>query len=186
MYTILAALALAVEGQWDASRYLYWTTAADSWSSTAPIGNGRVAASIYGGASEQLSLTENSIWSGPWSNRANSKALGALPSIRSLLSIGNLTGAGQSVLENMSGTTYSPRAFHPLGNMTLDFGHSDSSMSSYTRYLDTHQGSGFVTYNYGGINYTYVVLSLFYSHILVIVNTIILGGNILLATRMEF
>ncbi|KFY52790.1 hypothetical protein V496_08174 [Pseudogymnoascus sp. VKM F-4515 (FW-2607)] len=154
LYTILTALAPAVEGQWDASRYLYWTTAADSWSSTAPIGNGRVAASIYGGASEQLSLTENSIWSGPWSNRANAKALGALPSIRSLLSTGNLTGAGQSVLENMSGTTYSPRAFHPLGNMTLDFGHSDSSMSSYTRYLDTHQGSGFVTYNYGGINYT--------------------------------
>jgi hypothetical protein len=77
LYTVLIAFAAAVEGQWDASRYLYWTTAADKWSSTAPIGNGRVAASIYGGASEQLSLTENSIWSGPWSNRASSKALGA-------------------------------------------------------------------------------------------------------------
>lgn len=161
MYTILAALAPALEGQWDASRYLYWTTAADSWPSTAPIGNGRVAALIYGGASEQLSLTENSIWSGPWSNRANSKALGALPSIRSLLSTANLTGAGQSVLENMSGTSHSPRAFYPLGNMTLDIGHSDSLTSSYTRYLDTRQGSRFVTYNYGGINYTYVFLSLF-------------------------
>lgn len=158
LYTVLIAFAATVEGQWDASRYLFWTTAADTWSSTAPIGNGRVAASIYGGASEQLSLTENSIWSGPWTNRASSKAFGALPSIRSLLSTGNLTGAGQSVLANMSGTTHSPRAFHPLGSMTLDFGHSNSSMSSYTRYLDTYQGSGFVTYNYGGINYSYVFL----------------------------
>lgn len=99
-----------------------------------------------------------SLQSRHWTNRASSNVLGALSSICSLLSAGNLTGAGQSVLANMSGTAYSPRAFHPLGSMTLDLGHSNSSMSSYARYLDTYHGSGFATYNYGGINCTYVFL----------------------------
>jgi hypothetical protein len=107
-----------------------------------------------GGASELVSLNENSIWSGPWRSRANPKALGALPSIRSLLSSGNLTAAGQSVLANMASSPTSPQGYQPLGNLSLEFGHSSSGMSSYTRYQDTYEGTAFVTYNYGGVNYT--------------------------------
>jgi hypothetical protein len=114
-----------------------------------------VAGTVWGGgAPELVSLNENSIWSGPWRSRANAKALGALPSIRSLLSSGNLTAAGQSVLANMASSPTSPQGYQPLGNLSLEFRHSSSGMSSYTRYLDTYEGTAFVTYNYGGVNYT--------------------------------
>ena len=154
LYAFLLAFPSAAKGQLDASRFAWYTSPAADFASSVPIGNGRVAGTVWGGASELVSLNENSIWSGPWRSRANPKALGALPSIRSLLSSGNLTAAGQSVLANMASSPTSPQGYQPLGNLSLEFGHSSSGMSSYTRYLDTYEGTAFVTYNYGGVNYT--------------------------------
>ncbi|KFY40046.1 hypothetical protein V494_03690, partial [Pseudogymnoascus sp. VKM F-4513 (FW-928)] len=121
----LASLATA-QTQYDPSYHLHWTTPASSWAATAPIGNGRLGASIYGTVStEKLSLNENSIWSGPWLNRSNPNSLGALDGIRSLLVEGDLTGAGKETLENMAGTTTSPRQFHPLGGLEVGFGYGE-------------------------------------------------------------
>jgi hypothetical protein len=80
--------------------------------------------------------------------------------IRELLISGDLTGAGQIVMDNLAAKPTSPRAYHPLVNMGLDFGHSSSQVSSYTRWLDTYQGTATVTYLAGGVNYTCVTDSL--------------------------
>jgi hypothetical protein len=55
----------------------------------------------------------------------------------------------------VAGNPTSPRQYNPLGDMTLSFGHG-SGRSDLVRYLDTFQGTAFVTYNYNNINYTYV------------------------------
>jgi hypothetical protein len=154
-FVAVLSLASLVQGQWDASRFAWYNSAGTNFASALPIGNGRVAGVVYGSASEKITLNENSVWSGPWQNRANSRSLGALSAIRQRLQNGDLTGAGQMVLENMAGNPTSPRAYNPTVDMLLDFGHSSGSISSYTRYLDTYQGTAFVTYNYGGVNYTY-------------------------------
>jgi hypothetical protein len=125
-----------------------------SFASALPIGNGRVAGAVFGTAAEKVTLNENSVWSGPWQDRGNRNSLGSLSTIRSRLQSGDLTGAGSLTLQNMAGNPTSPRAYNPLVDLTLDFGHSSSSMSSYTRYVDTFQGTAFVTYSYGGVNYT--------------------------------
>ena len=143
-----------VHGQWDATRFAWYTSAAGDFASAVPIGNGRVAGTVFGSAVEKISLNENSVWSGPWQNRANTNSRNALGNIRSILQSGDLTSAGQAVLDNMAGNPTSPRAYNPTVDMSLDFGHSASGMSLYTRYLDTYQGTAFVTYNYGGVNYT--------------------------------
>jgi hypothetical protein len=151
---VLVALAPAAVGQMDGSRFAWYTSAAGDFASALPIGNGRVAGAVFGSANEKVTLNENSVWSGPWQNRGNSKSLAALPNIRSRLQSGDLTGAGDLVLQNMAGNPTSPRAYNPLVDLLLDFGHSSSSLTSYTRYLDTSQGTAFVSYNYGGVNYT--------------------------------
>ncbi|KAH9905574.1 Six-hairpin glycosidase-like protein [Xylariomycetidae sp. FL2044] len=153
---VVAILGLSslVQAQWDASRYAWYSEDAGSdFASAVPIGNGRLGAVVYGTAVEMLGLNENSIWSGPWQDRANRNSSDALNSIRTQLVDGNITGAGQSVLANMSGNPTSPRQYNPLGNMTIDFGHS-ADRSNYLRYLDTYQGTAFVTYAYNGVNYT--------------------------------
>jgi len=138
--------------QWDPSRYLYFTSAGNSLSSSLPLGNGRLGAAIYGSATEKISLNENSVWSGPWQDRGNQNSKNALSSIRQKLQSGDLSGAGQQVLDTMSGNPTSPKQYHPTVDMGIDFGHS--SLGNYTRVLDTQQGTGWVTYTANGVNYT--------------------------------
>jgi len=139
---------------WDASRYLWYTTPAKDFAGTLPIGNGRVAASIYGSATEKINLNENSVWSGPWQDRANRNSLKALPNVRSLLQNGKITEAGQMVLDNMAGNPTSPRAYNPLVDLGLDFGHGNAQLEGFQRVLDTTSGTAVVTYLVGGVNYT--------------------------------
>ncbi|KAI0593977.1 Six-hairpin glycosidase-like protein [Biscogniauxia sp. FL1348] len=152
--TAILAIVSIVGAEWDASRFAWYKSdAGTDFQSALPIGNGRVAAAVFGTITEQLALNENSIWSGPWQDRANPNSLGALTEIRSQLLNGNFTGAGQNVLANMSGIPISPRQYQPLGNLTIDFGHL-ANVTDYFRYLDTYQGTAFVSYVYGGVNYT--------------------------------
>ncbi|KAH7304241.1 Six-hairpin glycosidase-like protein [Stachybotrys elegans] len=153
---VLALLALVPtsQAQWDASRFAWYTGDAGSdFASAVPIGNGRLGAAIYGTGDERITLNENSIWSGPWQDRANRNSRSALSNIRSQLMSGDMTGAGQATLQNMAGNPTSPRQYNPLGDMTISFGHG-SGRSNFLRYLDTYQGTAFVTYNYNNVNYT--------------------------------
>lgn len=150
----LLLLLPATQAAWDPSRYMWYTGPAGNFAGSIPIGNGRVAAAIYGSSTEKLSLNENSVWSGTWLDRANRNSLKALPDIRSKLKSGDITGAGQSVLSNMAGNPTSPRQYHPLVDLALDFGHGSTALGSYTRLLDLETGTAMVNYVVNGVNYT--------------------------------
>lgn len=151
IFTLISAP--IAHAQWDASRYLYFDTAGSALSSSLPIGNGRVAAAVYGTATENITLNENSVWSGQWQDRGNAKSAGALSAIRQKLTSGDLTGAGQQTLDAMVGIPSSPKQYQPTVNMAIDFGHN-GTLGGYTRVLDTKQGTATVTYTFGGVNYT--------------------------------
>lgn len=150
LFTLLAIS--GASAQWNPSRYLYFTSPGNSLSSSLPLGNGRLGAAIYGSPTEKISLNENSVWSGQWQDRGNPNSKNALPSIRQKLKDGDLTGAGQQVLDTMSGNPTSPKQYHPTLDMGIDFGHGN--LGSYARVLDTKQGTGWVTYTANGVNYT--------------------------------
>jgi hypothetical protein len=152
-YVIPLLFAPLANAQWDASRYLYFNTAGSGLSSSLPIGNGRVAAAVYGTASEKITLNENSVWSGQWQDRGNSQSLGALSSIRQKLMNGDMSSAGQQTLDAMAGNPQSPKQYHPTVDMTIDFGHS-GTLGGYARVLDTLQGTAMTTYTLSGVNYT--------------------------------
>ncbi|KAK7997170.1 hypothetical protein PG989_005210 [Apiospora arundinis] len=148
------ALVPAAQAQWDASRFAWYNSdAGNDFASAVPIGNGRLGAAIYGTGDEKITLNENSIWSGPWLDRANRNSKNALSNIRSQLMNGDITGAGQAVLQNMAGNPNSCQQYNPLGDMTISFGHGNGR-NNLLRYLDTYQGTAFVTYNYNNVNYT--------------------------------
>jgi len=154
--SVAAVLAWAtVSGAaWDASRFAWYNSdAGGSFASALPIGNGRLGATVFGSATEKLVLNENSVWSGPWQDRVNTNSARAVPDIRKKLQAGDITAAGQSAMNNMIGAAQSPRAYNPLVNLAMDFGHSSTGISEYTRWLDTYQGTATVTYMYGGVNY---------------------------------
>ena len=146
-------VAPVANAQWEPSRYLYFNTPGSSLSSSLPIGNGRVAAAVYGTALEKISLNENSVWSGQWQDRGNSKSLASLSSIRQKLMNGDMTSAGSETLDSMAGNPQSPKQYHPTVDMTIDFGQM-GTLEGYARVLDTKQGTAKVMYAVGGVNYT--------------------------------
>lgn len=150
---VIPVLLAAVKAQYDGSRFLWYQSAGTDFNSALPIGNGRLGALVYGSATEKVTLNENSIWSGPFQNRANGNSKGALAGIRSLLQNGDITGAGKSTLSNMAGNPTSPRQYNPLADLNVDFGHASGSIKSYTRWLDTYQGNTGVNYLYDNANY---------------------------------
>jgi alpha-L-fucosidase 2 len=43
---------------------LFWPAAAEDWTEAMPIGNGRIGAMVFGGASGRLQLNDSTVWSG--------------------------------------------------------------------------------------------------------------------------
>lgn len=148
----ILALPIVVSGQYDGSRYAWYTSPATDFNSALPVGNGRLGALIYCTPTEKVSLNENSIWSGPFMNRLNPNAKGVLSEVRNMLESGNITGANNLALSNMAGNPNSPQHYTPLGQLNLNFGHN--SQGSLQRWLDTYQGNSGCSYIYNGVNYT--------------------------------
>ncbi|KAL4992786.1 Six-hairpin glycosidase-like protein [Aspergillus falconensis] len=142
----------------SASRHLWYTSPAPStdWENGAlPIGNGRLAATIYGGVrAEVVTLNENTIWSGPLQERTPENALAALPVARELLLNGSITEAGEIIQREMMHEIDSMRAYSYFGDLELRFGHDEAKVERYRRWLDTRRGYVGVEYVAEGVKYT--------------------------------
>lgn len=142
----------------SASRHLWYTSPAPEtdWENGAlPIGNGRLAATIYGGVrAEAITLNENTIWSGPFQERTPENALAALPIARELLLNGSITEAGEFIQREMMHEIDSMRAYSYFGNLELGFGHDEAKVEGYRRWLDTRKGDAGVEYVVEGVEYT--------------------------------
>ncbi|GLA61480.1 hypothetical protein AtubIFM55763_005959 [Aspergillus tubingensis] len=152
-YSAFVAAIPLVLGNFDASHVSWYTTPANNFTSTLPIGNGRLGAAIWGTATENVTLNENSIWSGPFINRVNPRSYDALWSVRSLLAEGNMTEGNDATLANMVGIPDSPQSYSALGSLVLDFGHDQAGISNYTRYLNLRTGAAVVEYTYRAVHY---------------------------------
>lgn len=155
-YSAFVAAIPLVLGNFDASHVSWYNTPANNFTSTLPIGNGRLGAAIWGTATENVTLNENSIWNGPFINRVNPRSYDALWPVRSLLAQGNMTEGNDVTLANMVGIPDSPQSFSALGSLVLDFGHDQAGISNYTRYLDLRTGVAVVEYTYREVHYRYV------------------------------
>jgi hypothetical protein len=147
---------LAFSAPFDGSRYM-WFEQPGHWPTFEegiPIGNGRLGAAVYGNGVEILGINENSIWTGPFRNRTPTNATVNESIVRELLLDGNITEGNTLTMAQMIPTNNSPRSFSYFGNIVLDFSHSFSDMSNYTRWLDTKQGVSGVIYQVDGVNFT--------------------------------
>ncbi|GIC90269.1 glycoside hydrolase family 95 protein [Aspergillus udagawae] len=151
---LLTALSPTLATSFNPSTYTWYTTPAADFASTLPIGNGRLAAAIWGGALDNITLNENSIWSGPFQARVNPQAYDGFTKSRAMLEAGNLSAANDVVLQEMVSIPSSPREYNPLGLLRLDFGHDASTVRNYTRFLDLNTGVAGVRYQVGDVVYS--------------------------------
>jgi alpha-L-fucosidase 2 len=137
----------------------YNSPAGKVWEAALPIGNGRLAAMVYGNPDNELiRLNEGTVWSGSPNRNDNPKALAALPQIRKLLFEGKYEEASKLAAQNIQSQKNNGMNYQPVGDLKLSFpGHE--AFTNYYRELDLANAVVKSTYNVDGTKYTRSVFS---------------------------
>ena len=131
------------------------------WEAALPIGNGRLAAMVYGNTDiEIIQLNESSVWSGGPNRNDNPNALAALPEIRRLIFEGKNMDASKLAIEKIQSRTNHGMKFQPVGNLELTFpGHDSANVRNYYRELDIEKAITQTSYNVNGVRFTRTVFA---------------------------
>lgn len=133
---------------------LWYRQPASEWDEALPIGNGRLAAMVFGGVeSERLQLNEETIWAGEKRDRNNPEGLRNLAEVRRLLFAGKVKEAEALADKTMIATTRRMPQYQPLGDLILRFS-GQEKQRDYIRELDLDTGIVRVSYNAGGAVFT--------------------------------
>ena len=134
---------------------LRYDSPAEVWTSSLPLGNGRLGASVYGGAdTEEIRFNEETLWSGWYDPAAdNPECAKYMDEMRTLLFAGK-TAEAESLAskylvcggEGSFGKAYG--CFETAGRLLIAFDGGD--ISGYSRTLDLEKGEARVEYTSGG------------------------------------
>lgn len=132
---------------------LIYDKEASQWLEALPIGNGRLAAMVYGGvAVDAFQLNEGSIWAGGPHKYDNPRALEALPRIRKLVFEGKWSEAQELASEQFMSLPLKQMAYQTAGQMTLAV--KSGAFTDYKRELDLDASAVRVSYTSAGARYT--------------------------------
>lgn len=131
---------------------LKYTSPAKIWEEALPLGNGALGAMVYGDPlSEEIQISEETVWGGSPYNNTNPKARYALNEIRRLIFAGESIKAqalcGEAIC-SPNGANGMP--FQTVGSLKLDFD-GDTAYTDYIRTLDISQAVTTVSYKKGDI-----------------------------------
>ena len=148
----------------DTPYKLFFNQAADQWSDSLPVGNGRLGACIFGNPSrERIQLNEESIWDGERRDRNNPKAGEAVPKIRELLFAGKIVEAEALALSDMMSIPRRMPCYQTLGDLHLDFGPTgltpEATPENYRLELNLDTAIATTTFTHNGTHYTREVFS---------------------------
>ncbi|MBE6877215.1 MAG: glycoside hydrolase family 95 protein, partial [Ruminococcus sp.] len=133
---------------------LWYTKEAPDFNSALPVGNGRMGAMIFGGASKDtIKLNEDSVYSGGKRNRINPRAFEGMQEIRQLLEKEEIEEAEKIAFQKMQGITPNARHYMPLGTLTMYHGFTGKARE-YQRSLDLQEAVARVKFHDdSGVNY---------------------------------
>jgi len=135
-------------------RYKLWyDKPASQWVEALPIGNGRLAAMVFGDPyKEKLKLNEGTFWSGGPSRNDNPDGLKVLDSIRYYLFNGNYKRAEILSNKGLTAKTLDGSAFQNIGDLNLDFNNL-GDVKDYYRELDIEKAITTTKFSSNGIHY---------------------------------
>ncbi|HWW77432.1 MAG TPA: glycoside hydrolase family 95 protein, partial [Pyrinomonadaceae bacterium] len=133
---------------------LWYRQPAAQWTEALPVGNGRLAAMVFGGVeSERIQINEETIWAGERRDRVNPEGARALPEVRRLLFAGKPNEAEALAEKNIIAVPKRLPPYQPLGDLLLAFS-SQGGASDYVRELDIDAAVARVRYLQGGARFT--------------------------------
>lgn len=133
---------------------LWYRQPAAVWTQALPVGNGRLAAMVFGDVRrEHLQLNEETVWTGEKRDRSNPEAPKAVPEIRRLLAEGRPAEAQKLADRAMISIPRELPVYQTLGDLWLEF-EGDAEAGTYRRELDLDAGIASVQYTSGGVRFT--------------------------------
>ena len=133
---------------------LWYRQPAGAWTQALPVGNGRLAAMVFGTVrKEHIQLNEDTVWSGEKRDRSNPEAPKSACARSAACSMEGHPAQAQALADKTMISI--PRAlpvYETLGDLWLDFG-SGPDATDYRRELDLDTGIVTVRYTAGGVHY---------------------------------
>ena len=178
VYVSFMGITISAFSQEKDLKLWYKSPAGTVWEAALPIGNGRLAAMIYGNtAHEKISLNESTVWSGSPNRNDNPDALGALPEVRKLLFEDKYVEANALAEKAIQSKKNNGMKYQPVGDLNLDFpGHEN--FLNYYRELNLADAVVRSTYVVDGVTYTRTLFSSIPDQAIVIRLTASKPGNI--------
>ncbi len=131
---------------------LWYDQPSVQWTDALPIGNGRLAAMVFGGTeTERIALNEDTLTSGEPPNDYRPITVGPqLAEVQALIKAGRHADADALVTKHWLGRNQA--CYQPLGDLWLDLP-TEGAVSDYRRWLDLATGVTHVTYQRNGVGY---------------------------------
>jgi len=151
----------------NASLKLWYDEPAKQWVEALPIGNGRLAAMIYGNpARETIQLNENTIWAGQPYRNDNPEAKTALQQVRQLIFDGHYKEAQDLVNQKFISRNSQGMPYQTAGNLNLVFpGHEN--VANYYRDLNIETAVANTQYDVDGVTFTREIFASFPEQVII-------------------
>ena len=146
--------------QYSNSRLKLWyDEPAMDWTEALPVGNGRMAAMIYGGSEKEvIQFNEETLWSGSPNDYANNGSHQYLDTLREMLWLGKQDEAEELANKKFMSKPLRQMAYLPFGNIVLDFPDHENPIN-YKRQLDLENAISTVSYEVDGVKFKREVLA---------------------------
>lgn len=136
---------------------LWYDKPASNWNEALPLGNGRLAAMVYGNPDkEEIQLNEETIWSGGPGNNVLPDVYGNISDMRKLLADQKYNDAQQlanNTFKRASGEGYNHGMQYQLAGSLFIHSGNTAPVSQYYRDLDISNAIATVTYTKNGVSY---------------------------------
>ncbi|MCX6955077.1 MAG: glycoside hydrolase family 95 protein, partial [Verrucomicrobia bacterium] len=149
----LAVAARAFAADAPSPLSLWYDKPSEKWTDALPLGNGRIAAMVYGGVErEHLQLNEDTLVSGePPADLRSIDITKDFDHVIDLLKAGKNSEADTYITKNWLGRNQ--QCYQPLGDLWLDFS-SGGAVTDYRRWLDLSNATAGVSYKRDGATIT--------------------------------
>lgn len=152
--------------QADALKLWYTAPAAD-WNEALPIGNGRLAAMVFGNPiTENIQLNESTLWAGGPHRNDNPRAKESLSNIRQLIFEEDYDQAHGIANRDFISKTSHGMPYETVGNLRLNF-KDQENYTNYYRELDIENAVNTTMYSVNGVEFKREVFISFTDEVIV-------------------
>ena len=150
----IAAMACAQPKVAGDQERLWYDAPAGRWLEALPLGNGQMAAMVFGGiADETIQLNESTFWSGSPHDNNSKTSLEHLDEVRQLIYAGREEEAEALINKEFIPGPHGQR-FLTLGSLRMHFENMPEKVDDYCRDLDLTRAVAGVEFTANGVRYT--------------------------------